>query len=60
MRSGLNKKQAVISLWLMSIFFCCIAVGISNAPYALERHLVIAGAILWVILFVSFLRTRHS
>lgn len=59
-RSGLNKKQAVLSLWLMSTFFGCIAIGISNAPFTLERQLVFIGAILWVVLFVSFVRTRHS
>lgn len=59
-RSGLNKRQAVISLWLMSIFFCCIAVGISNAAYTLERILTLFGAVLWVLLFLLFSRKKHA
>jgi UDP-GlcNAc:undecaprenyl-phosphate GlcNAc-1-phosphate transferase len=60
MRSGMNKRQAVMSLWLMSIFFCCIAVGISNAPYTLERVLVVFAGTLWLLLFLLFFRTRDS
>ena len=60
MRSGLNKRQAVMSLWLMSIFFCCIGVGISNAPYTLERALTIFAGTLWFLLFFLFFRTRDS
>jgi UDP-GlcNAc:undecaprenyl-phosphate GlcNAc-1-phosphate transferase len=58
MRSGLNKRQAVLSLWLMSIFFCCMAVGISNAPYSLERALTLLGSLLWLLLFLVFSFTR--
>jgi UDP-GlcNAc:undecaprenyl-phosphate GlcNAc-1-phosphate transferase len=59
-RSGLNKRQAVLSLWLMSIFFCCIAVGISNAPFTLERVLTGFGAACWLLLFLLFSRTKSS
>ena len=58
MRSGMNKRQAVLSLWLMSIFFCCIAVGISNARYTLERVLTVFAGTLWLLLFFLFSRTR--
>jgi UDP-GlcNAc:undecaprenyl-phosphate GlcNAc-1-phosphate transferase len=60
MRSGMNKRQAVMSLWLMSIFFCCIAVGISNAAYTLERVLTVFAGALWLLLFFLFFRTRDS
>ncbi len=60
MRSGMDKKQAVVSLWLISIFFCCIAVGISYAPYTLERVLALMSAILWLFLFLIFSRTKHA
>jgi UDP-GlcNAc:undecaprenyl-phosphate GlcNAc-1-phosphate transferase len=60
MRSGMNKRQAVLILWLMSIFFCCIAVGISNAPYTLERALTVFAGTLWLLLFFLFFRTRDS
>ena len=60
MRAGLSKRQAVLSLWLMSLFFCLIAIAISNAPYSLERSLTIIGATLWIILLALFLRTADS
>jgi len=60
MRSGLNKRQAVLSLWLMSIFFCCIAVGISNAPFTLERVLTGFGAVIWLLFFALFSRTKSA
>ena len=60
MRAGLSKRQAVLSLWLMSLFFCLIAIAISNAPYSLERSLTIIGATLWIILFFLFLRTADA
>jgi len=59
-RSGLNKRQAVLSLWLMSIFFCCIAVAISNAPFTQERILSGFGAALWLLLFVLFSRSKSA
>jgi UDP-GlcNAc:undecaprenyl-phosphate GlcNAc-1-phosphate transferase len=59
MRSGMNKRQAVLSLWLLSIFFCCIAIGISNAPYTLERFLTFFGGAIWLLLFLLFSRTDH-
>jgi UDP-GlcNAc:undecaprenyl-phosphate GlcNAc-1-phosphate transferase len=59
-RSGMNKRQAVLSLWLMSIFFCCLALGISNAPFDLERILVGICAIFWLIGLFVFLRTDNS
>jgi UDP-GlcNAc:undecaprenyl-phosphate GlcNAc-1-phosphate transferase len=58
-RSGMNKRQAVLSLWLMSIFFCCLALGISNAPFDLERILVVICAFFWLIGFFVFLRIDH-
>jgi UDP-GlcNAc:undecaprenyl-phosphate GlcNAc-1-phosphate transferase len=60
MRAGLSKRQAVLSLWLMSLFFCLIAIAISNAPYSVERLITILSAALWLILFFLFLRTADS
>lgn len=60
MRSGLSKRQAVLSLWLMQIFFACIAVGISNAPFTLERVLTLVGALIWVLMFILFFKSKDS
>ena len=60
MRSGLNKIQAVLTLWLMSLFFCCIAVGISYAPYTLERALTALAISLWFLLFLIFSKQNNA
>lgn len=60
MRSGLGKRQAVFLLWIMSSVFCGLAVGISNAPYSVERFLVLVGVITWIALFVLFSRTDDT
>jgi UDP-GlcNAc:undecaprenyl-phosphate GlcNAc-1-phosphate transferase len=60
MRTGMGKRQAVLSLWLMSLIFCSLAVGISHAPYALERILTLFGAVLWLQLYILFSQTKNS
>jgi UDP-GlcNAc:undecaprenyl-phosphate GlcNAc-1-phosphate transferase len=57
MRGGLNKRQAVISLWLMSLFFSSLAIAISFAPFTIERSIVIFSFITWLIFLLLFLRT---
>jgi UDP-GlcNAc:undecaprenyl-phosphate GlcNAc-1-phosphate transferase len=57
MRGGLNKRQAVVSLWLMSLFFSTIAIVISYAPFALERALVVFSAVAWLLFLALFLST---
>ena len=57
MRGGLNKRQAVTSLWLMSLFFSSLAIAISYAPFNIERALVIFSFVTWLIFLALFLRT---
>ena len=60
MRAGFSKRQAVLSLWLISTFYCFIALAISNAPFDLEKALTgIAGAI-WLLMLALFLRTPDT
>lgn len=56
MRSGLTKRQAVISLWLLSSYFAALAFLLSNAPFRLEGATALLGATSWLILFVLFSR----
>ena len=58
MRAGLSKRQAVLSLWLMSLFFCFIAVAISFASFRLERILTLTAALIWLMTAICFLRTK--
>jgi len=57
MRAGLNKRQAIASLWLLSLFFSSQAIALSYAHFNLERKLSILGLLFWLLLFVLFIRT---
>jgi UDP-GlcNAc:undecaprenyl-phosphate/decaprenyl-phosphate GlcNAc-1-phosphate transferase len=53
-RLGLSKRQAVISLWLLTFFFGALAFLISNSSYQKEGLITIFGAIIWVLSFIFF------
>jgi len=58
MRSGLSKRLAVISLWIMTTYFVAIAIVISYAPFRLEGLVSAIGAISWLILFSWYFSRR--
>ena len=60
MRSGLSKKQAVFSLWLLSAFFALLAFLLSNSPFRWEGEIAVLGSIAWLIFFVLFSRQPDS
>jgi len=60
MRAGFSKRQAVLSLWLISAFYCFIAVAISNAPFDLERVLAEISGLIWLLMLILFLKTSDS
>ena len=60
MRSGLSKRLAVISLWIMTSYFAAIAIAISNAPYQFEGLVSAIGAISWLAFFFWFLKKSDS
>ena len=60
MRGGFSKRQAVLSLWLISAFYCFIAVAISNAPFDLERVLTGISGLIWLLMLILFLKTSDS
>ena len=60
MRAGLSKRQAVLSLWLISAFYCFIAVAISNAPFDLEIVLTGISGLIWLLMLILFLKTSDS
>jgi UDP-GlcNAc:undecaprenyl-phosphate GlcNAc-1-phosphate transferase len=60
MRAGLSKRQAVLSLWLISAFYCFIAVAISKAPFDLERVLTGISGLIWLLMLILFLKTSDS
>ena len=60
MRAGFSKRQAVLSLWLISAFYCFIAMAISNAPFVLERVLAGISGLIWLLMLILFLKTSDS
>ena len=60
MRLGLSKRQAVISLWLMTFFFGALAFAISNSTYEREGLVTICGAIIWIFSFIFFAKQADS
>lgn len=59
-RSGLSRKQAAISLWLLSGFYGALAILISKTNSVFENYLVSVGIALWLILFTLFLKQNDS
>ena len=59
-RAGLSRKQAAISLWLLSGVYGALAILISKANYIFENYLVTAGIALWVVLFILFFKQKDS
>lgn len=62
MKIGLSKRQAVTSLWLLSLSFALLSVAISNASFKLEGYLSLAVLMWWLLLFALFTKvpTRYG
>ena len=59
-RTGLSRKQAAISLWLLSAVYGALAILISKTNSVFESYSVIAGAVLWIVLFMLFFKEKDS
>ena len=51
---GCSKKQAVLILWMMTVFFCLMATAISYASDSLEKPLLILTFLTWTIASIYF------
>ena len=60
MRSKFTKRQAILMLWILSIFFGAFAVVVSLAPFSLERYIVYLALMFWLIAFVIFSKLSDS
>lgn len=58
-RSGLSRKQTAATLWGLSGVFSVIAIFMSKSNVILENFLVAVATLLWVILFVLFMKTKN-
>jgi UDP-GlcNAc:undecaprenyl-phosphate GlcNAc-1-phosphate transferase len=59
-RAGLSRKQAAISLWVLSALYGAAAIFISRVDLIVEKYLVAAGLSVWVILFILFFKQKDS
>jgi UDP-GlcNAc:undecaprenyl-phosphate GlcNAc-1-phosphate transferase len=59
-RAGLSRKQAALSLWLLSGVYGALAILISKADSIYENYLVTAGIAMWVVLFTLFFKENDS
>jgi UDP-GlcNAc:undecaprenyl-phosphate GlcNAc-1-phosphate transferase len=59
-RAGLSRRQAAISLWTLSTFFAAIALLMSTLNTTIEAYVITGAALLWVILFTLFFKTKDS
>ena len=59
-RAGLSRKQAAISLWLLSGVYGALAILLSRVNSIFENYLVLAGTALWLFLFVFFFKQKDS
>ena len=56
MNCGLSKRQSVVVIWLLAIFFGILSMLISNTTYALEGLFTFIAGIFWLGAFVFFFR----
>jgi UDP-GlcNAc:undecaprenyl-phosphate/decaprenyl-phosphate GlcNAc-1-phosphate transferase len=59
-RAGFSRKQAAISLWMLSALYGAVAIFISRVDLNVEKYLVAAGLSLWVFLFILFFKQKDS
>jgi UDP-GlcNAc:undecaprenyl-phosphate GlcNAc-1-phosphate transferase len=60
MRAGLSKRQAVFSLWLLTLFFGLISIVISSAGFHFEGALTTVGLAIWFSVLLFFARTKDE
>jgi UDP-GlcNAc:undecaprenyl-phosphate GlcNAc-1-phosphate transferase len=59
-RAGLSRKQAALSLWMLSALYGAVAIFMSRVDLIVEKYLVAAGLSLWVVLFILFFKQKDS
>ena len=60
MRVGLNRRQSALSLWLLSLFFSCLAVALQFANQNQANFLSAFGLFAWAVIAILFFRVPHS
>ena len=60
MRLRLTKRESVITLWLLSVFFASLSFLISNSSYDKEGIVLGCGVTIWFILYFFFAKLPDS
>jgi UDP-GlcNAc:undecaprenyl-phosphate GlcNAc-1-phosphate transferase len=55
-RAGLSRKISAATLWLLSAFFCLLAIMLSHLNPIFELRIVVMSALIWLLLFVGFMK----
>ena len=59
-RAGLSRKSAAFALWGLSAFYASVSIIISQVDGVIENYLAVVTAIVWLILFILFFRTKDA
>ena len=55
-RAGLSRKISAAILWLLSAFFCLLAIMLSHLNPIFELRIVVISALIWLLLFLGFMK----
>ena len=55
-RAGLSRKISAVALWLLSAFFCLLAIILSHLNPIFELRIVVISALIWLLLFAGFMK----
>jgi len=59
-RFGLSRRKSVITLWILSTFYCLLAILISIGDKFYETVFLVIGLFTWIMLLKFFLSMRDS
>ena len=59
-RAGRSRKSAAFFLWGLSAIYASVAIIISQVDGVIENYLAVVAAIVWLILFILFFRTKDA
>ena len=59
-RSGLTRKTSAIILWSLSGLFAGVSVLLPNVSQCATNYLLIGAGLTWIVLFITFFRTKDS
>ena len=59
-RAGVSRRKAAVSLWSLSALFASVAILVSQVSEIVEICLITGSALLWILLFVLFFKSKDA